>query len=280
MPCNRIRNRDRLSVIFSYLVAAACVSGALLLREILNRQFGMSLVAVTFYPSVLVAALIEGLLPGLFATVLSTLLLWYLLLAPNFPPLPMGQGDMVNLIVFAAVNAGMAVLASNHRRLRLRARAEKQYLETVIGDLDHRLKHILSVAQAISRQVAERTDDVRQFQDVFQERLNSLTKSHKLLVDRKWPGVDITDLANAQLIPFNNAHQITTEGDTVFLNPTATQQIGLALYELASSSTKYGALKKGGIFRSLGECFKILAFSWYGRRPGHHIIHRYSRMCC
>jgi two-component sensor histidine kinase len=136
------------------------------------------------------------------------------------------------------------------------------------------------VAQGISRQVAERTDDVRQFQDVFQERLNSLTKSHKLLVDRKWSGVDITDLANAQLIPFNNAHQITTEGDTVFLNPTATQQIGLALYELASSSTKYGALKKGGIFRSLGEYFKILAFSWYGRRPGHYIIHRYSRMCC
>ena len=107
------RKRDKLSVIISYLVAAACVSSALLLREILNRQFGMSLVAVTFYPSVLVVALTEGLLPGLFATILSTFLLWYPLLAPNFPPFPLSQGDVVDLIVFAVVNAGMTVLASS-----------------------------------------------------------------------------------------------------------------------------------------------------------------------
>ena len=138
------------------------------------------------------------------------------------------------------------MLASNHRRLRLRARQEKQYLDTVIGDLDHRLKHILSVAQDISVQVAEWTNDVHQFRNVFQERLNSLTKSHALLVNRNWSSVDITDLARAQLLPFNNASQITTEGDTVFLNPTAAEQIGLALYELASSSMKYGALKNGG----------------------------------
>jgi len=209
------RKRDKLSVIISYLVAAACVSSALLLREILNRQFGMSLVAVTFYPSVLVVALTEGLLPGLFATFLSTLLLWYPLLAPNFPPFPLSQGDVVNLIVLAVVNAGMAVLASNHRRLRLRTRQEKQYLETVIGDLDHRLKHILSVAQDISVQVAEWTNDLSQFRNVFQERLNSLTRSDALLVNRNWSSVDITDLAHAQLLPFNNASQITTEGDTI-----------------------------------------------------------------
>jgi two-component sensor histidine kinase len=177
----------------------------------------------------------------------------------------------VNLIVFVVVNTGIAFLGSNHRRLRLRARAEKQHLETVIADLDHRLKHVLSVAQDVSVQVAERTEDIRQFQDAFQERLNSLARSHELLVKRNWSSVNITDVIGAQLLPFNHAHQITIEGETVFLNPTATEQIGLALYELASSSTKYGALKKGGHVRFSWRVLQdsILQLLWQESGTSH-----------
>jgi two-component sensor histidine kinase len=238
--------RRRIASVLPYLIAVLCVTASLLVREILNLRFGMNIIAGTFFPSVLVAALLGGLPTGLFATVLSTVLLWSVLTPPYFSFFPIGYPESSDLMVFVAINLLVTGLASNYRRIRLRAEADKRHLEFTLRESTHRVKNMLSVIQGISRQIAKRTHDIQEFQEAFYERLTSLALSHDLLVKRKWASVDIRDLITAQVNSFNSPAHITVEGSAILLKPTATEQLGLAIYELASNSIKYGAWKQGG----------------------------------
>jgi two-component sensor histidine kinase len=240
------RSLEVVGAMRAYVVAAGFVAASLLIREILTYAFGMSFPAVTFYPSVLVATLVGGLLPGLFATVLSTLVLWYVVLPIRFSFALPERAQVVDLTVFVVVNVGIAMLASHYRQLRMREGAEKRYVEFTLRELNHRVKNLLAVIQAISSQIAKRTHDIGEFQDAFYERIRSLAQSHDMLVKRNWQSVNVRDLIIAQLEVFDNSQQIKLEGETVFLSPTATEQLGLALYELGSNSMKYGVWKQGG----------------------------------
>jgi two-component sensor histidine kinase len=259
--------RGRVAAL-AYVIAAGCVAASLLIHEILTHAFGMTLTAATFYPSVLLSALFGGFLPGLFATGLSIFLLWYVLIPPRFALFPLHETDVVNLIVFAVVNIGIAVLASRYRRLRLWAEAEKRRVEFMLRESTHRVKNILAVIQGISGQIARRTHDIDEFQDAFTERLRSLAHSHDLLVKRNWESVDIRDLVVAQLEPFDNSQRASLEGETVFLGPTATEQLGLALYELGSNSMKYGAWKYGGTVSVSWKVLDDLALNFVWRETG------------
>lgn len=59
-----------------------------------------------------------------------------------------------------------------------------------------------------------------------------------------WQSVSIGDLAVGQLEVFRDCGNVEAQGEPIFINPAATEQLGLALYELGSNSMKYGALKQ------------------------------------
>jgi two-component sensor histidine kinase len=240
------RSPEPMGAMLACVVAAGCVAASLLIGEILTYAFGMSFPTVTLYPSVLIAALFGGLLPGLFATALSTLVVWFIVLPPRFSFFLPERAQVIDLTLFVVVNVGIAVLASHYRQLRMRGEAEKRHVEFMLTECTHRVKNLLAVIQGISGQIIKRTPDISEFQNAFYERLRSLAQSHDLLVKQNWQSVNVRDLIIAQLEAFDNPQQIKLEGETVFLNPTTTEQLGLALYELGSNSMKYGAWKQGG----------------------------------
>lgn len=83
-----------------------------------------------------------------------------------------------------------------------------------------------------------------EFQRRFGQRLRGMAASHDLLVNQNWQGVDIATLVRAQLLPFaeDTGGRLKISGPAVLLTPAAAQAIGLALHELATNATKYGAL--------------------------------------
>jgi two-component sensor histidine kinase len=119
-------------------------------------------------------------------------------------------------------------------------REEREYL--LMREVNHRAKNMLSVVDAIAHQTA--TKNPADFIERFSERIQALSANQDLLVRNEWNGVEIEDLACAQLAPFAAliGSRIAVHGPKLRLKAASAQAIGLALHELATNAGKYGAL--------------------------------------
>lgn len=152
----------------------------------------------------------------------------------------LGEGRAVSFepTVVAEANAiGTALVEA----AELRAQAEQQIL-LLMREVNHRSKNMLAVVQAIARQMP--SNDPKQFVRQFSDRIVGLAASQDLLIESNWQGVRVADLVRSQLALFREliGTRIEISGPPIRLQPPAAQAIGMALHELVTNASKYGAL--------------------------------------
>jgi PAS domain S-box-containing protein len=151
----------------------------------------------------------------------------------------------VSLTVSPVVDgAGKVSGASKIVRDITERRQTEQRLQTVMHELSHRSKNLLSIIQAMAQQTARHSPSTKHFLERFNARIQGLASSHDLLVNQDWRGALLEDLVRHQLQPFadGDSNRIEISGPPIVVTPEAAQTIGLALHELATNASKYGAL--------------------------------------
>ncbi len=115
----------------------------------------------------------------------------------------------------------------------------QQHQRLLMSELAHRLKNQLSIIQSIARQSAADMSSIEDFQDKLYGRLSALASSVDLLVAREWDALNLSELVAKTLSPF--PRRFTTAGDEITIPGDVAEVLALALHELATNATKYGA---------------------------------------
>jgi two-component sensor histidine kinase len=122
------------------------------------------------------------------------------------------------------------------------ARKENEMrIALLLREVSHRAKNQYAVIAAVIRETAKNAKPENLVEEV-EARLRAMARSQDLLVHAKWQGAPIDSVVKSQIEPFGIGERCQILGDPILLSPPAVQYIGMALYELATNSMKYGAL--------------------------------------
>ncbi len=153
----------------------------------------------------------------------------------------MGEGQIVAPIDTSVIEANQVAVALSNASFD-RSQTEDR-LHFIMHELVHRTKNLLTLAQAMMRQLAKQADSVEGFQSAVSNRLDGLVRSIELLTSEQWSGASLRRVIDIHLEAFPQAaEQLEISGEDFVVKPEAVQNLGLTLHELATNSVKYGAL--------------------------------------
>jgi len=112
--------------------------------------------------------------------------------------------------------------------------------ELLANELNHRVKNVLAVVQAIAVQ-SFRGGDPRQI-EAFTARLAALGTAQDLLIQTVWRSAAIREIVGRALAPHCQGSRCTIQGEDYELDGKRSLALALALHELATNAIKYGAL--------------------------------------
>jgi len=120
------------------------------------------------------------------------------------------------------------------------AQAEEQQ-RVLVGELDHRVKNMLTMIVSIARQTLPSGDQAR---EAFLDRLNAMTRSYELISRDQWSDVSLRDVVRQEIEPYRTgrADRVVIGGPDVALKPKLALSLGMILHELGTNSAKHGSL--------------------------------------
>jgi two-component sensor histidine kinase/CheY-like chemotaxis protein len=120
-----------------------------------------------------------------------------------------------------------------------RKRAEERQ-SLLTREVDHRAKNALALAQSIVR--LTRSENVKDYIQAVEGRINALARVHTILALSSWQGAEMRKLVDEELAAYSTGDRIAFYGSDIQLQPATAQTIALVLHELVTNSAKYGAL--------------------------------------
>jgi two-component sensor histidine kinase len=122
----------------------------------------------------------------------------------------------------------------------------EQDLRLINQELRHRVKNTLAVVGALASQSLRGADNGPMLQK-FLDRLGAFAKAHDALTERNWATARIHDVVETGVAPYRTAKgKIVAAGPDLTLTSRQAVGIALAIHELATNATKYGALSADG----------------------------------
>lgn len=115
---------------------------------------------------------------------------------------------------------------------------------TLIEELNHRVKNMLTVVNAMARQTLASNPSPEVFSEKFIRRIDALGRTHSLLSREQWGSVQMADIARESLEHYlvEDKKRVVLNGPPVALDPKTAVALGIVFHELATNAVKHGAL--------------------------------------
>ncbi|MDO9503447.1 chemotaxis protein CheB [Falsiroseomonas sp.] len=120
---------------------------------------------------------------------------------------------------------------------------EGEILSTLVDELNHRVRNMLQVVQAVATSTLRHAGSLEDFSAAFAGRIKALAQAHELIGEQGWTSVDLEALVAKEMAPLTNRPgRIAFGGAAVPLRPKVALGLGMVLHEMATNATKHGAL--------------------------------------
>lgn len=230
----------------SHAVQAALVAGGLALATGLRLTLGIDASIVpfaTYFPIILLSALLLDIGWSIATAVLAVLIVNNLLLDH---PWRLGQGVVPPaLLALFALSVAIIITTGAVLRAILRENAEHvAQIEAFNVELQHRTKNILQIMRALVGRGA-READPQTYYEALGGRIDALAKANGLLRYGAADSCELDELVRSALAPFDLSRCAIT-GRPERIGQSASTPLVMALHELATNATKYGALSVEG----------------------------------
>ncbi|MCL6250849.1 sensor histidine kinase [Altererythrobacter sp. KTW20L] len=193
----------------------------------------------TFFPAVLLVALLLGWRWGAVVTLASGIAANRILM---YEPLDvLAPVDLLLVGLFFLSCAVLLATAEFARRLVRQVEAAKAREEMLKYELLHRVKNMLATVGAIAA-MTSRHSPPDQYRTALTGRLEALQRATSLLGTEAGQLKSLAKVLESSLAPFRAADNFVLEGPACQLPSRSCVPLSLALHELCTNASKYGAL--------------------------------------
>ena len=134
-------------------------------------------------------------------------------------------------------------VASRQRESELLKQQYERHLQIVVAELNHRVKNTLSIVQSFAHQSLAGANSPQEARSAFEGRLSALATAHNLLTQQNWDHVGLEQLIRGCVdVHDDTGTRFVVDGPDFNVGPKASVTMAMTLHELATNSTKYGAL--------------------------------------
>ncbi|MEM0908576.1 MAG: HWE histidine kinase domain-containing protein [Pseudomonadota bacterium] len=161
-----------------------------------------------------------------------------------------------------------AVLRGTEERSALRRQSEATQ-KLLIGELNHRIRNILTLIDGIVRHTAGTVSSAEAFAEVIGGRIKALARAHDQLTRDEWSDAPLMTLLEDEMSAYAQvaSGRVTLRGSDVLLDPKAFTCLALVIHEMVTNAAKHGAFadRRGtvSVFWSVGTDF--LTIEWLER---------------
>jgi two-component sensor histidine kinase/integral membrane sensor domain MASE1 len=149
----------------------------------------------------------------------------------------------VAMLVIAGCSLILAALFAERHRYEAALREALAHQQALNAELDHRVKNVLATVCSIISQTQQGSTSHADFLARLDSRIMSLARTHELLSNNTWRGVELAKIVERELAP-HSPNRCDVGGPRVTLKAEAAQALGMVLHELSTNAAKYGAFTK------------------------------------
>ncbi|MGB7655119.1 MAG: HWE histidine kinase domain-containing protein [Novosphingobium sp.] len=159
------------------------------------------------------------------------------------------------ILLIGLIIAGLALMlalqfvnaAIEERRFFEWQASQLQVRDTLMLELNHRVKNTLANVLSIITLTRRKATDLDSFAESLSGRVRALSATHDILTAQQWSSATLESIVRAELAPYLGRDEAQAEisGPEILLAPNTALSLGLAIHELATNAAKYGALSDG-----------------------------------